>query len=249
MTAMGENIPISEFFIDALQTNLVATSEDLKPLLRAICSRFELSHVTYFGRSIPNGTGFGTVLLTTYPDDWVTHYFENRYQEIDPVINLGIASLLPLQWSEIPRQGKGVRDFFGEAGDFGVGRQGVTVSVRGLRSDCALMSYNRDCGNAEWLDFCTNSISDLNYLAYLFHSAVIDVHSDGDNVPKSKLTSREAETLRWAARGKTAWETAQILGLSEKTVSFYTSNACAKLRVATKTQAVATVVAERLILL
>lgn len=241
--------PISEFFVDAMQANPVATEDGLKLVLRAICSRFGLSHVTYFGRSIPTRSGFGTVLLTTYPDEWVSRYFEKKYQEIDPVVACGIASLLPIQWSKLPRQDKSVRNLFGEASEFGVGRQGITVSVRGLRSDYALMSFNRDCGDAEWLDFSINSMSDLNYLAYLFHSEVINVHADDCSTLKPKLTGREAETLLWAARGKTAWETAKILGLSEKTVNFHTSNACAKLGVATKTQAVATVVAKRLILL
>jgi Response regulator containing a CheY-like receiver domain and an HTH DNA-binding domain len=53
------------------------------------------------------------------------------------------------------------------------------------------------------------------------------------------LAPREREVLQWAAEGKTAWETAQLLGVSERAVQLYTANAMQKLRAKTKTQAVA----------
>jgi DNA-binding CsgD family transcriptional regulator len=45
------------------------------------------------------------------------------------------------------------------------------------------------------------------------------------------LSARQAACLRWAALGKTSWETARILGVSESTVNFHLRNACAKLGV------------------
>jgi DNA-binding CsgD family transcriptional regulator len=53
------------------------------------------------------------------------------------------------------------------------------------------------------------------------------------------LSPREREVLKWAAEGKTAWETAQLLGVSESAVRLYAGNAMQKLRAKTKTQAVA----------
>ncbi|WP_319946039.1 helix-turn-helix transcriptional regulator [Mesorhizobium sp. AR07] len=51
--------------------------------------------------------------------------------------------------------------------------------------------------------------------------------------------TREFEALRWAARGKSAWDISQILGLSKRTVTFHLENAKAKLGVRTINQAVA----------
>ncbi|MCW0211201.1 MAG: helix-turn-helix domain-containing protein [Achromobacter sp.] len=45
------------------------------------------------------------------------------------------------------------------------------------------------------------------------------------------LSARQAACLRWAALGKTSWETARILGVSESTVNFHLRNACARLGV------------------
>lgn len=48
---------------------------------------------------------------------------------------------------------------------------------------------------------------------------------------KPPLSGREIQCLDWVSRGKTSWETATILGLSERTVNFHLLNACRKLNV------------------
>lgn len=53
------------------------------------------------------------------------------------------------------------------------------------------------------------------------------------------LSAREREVLMWAAEGKTASETADILRLSASAVNLYAQRAMMKLRARTKTQAVA----------
>ena len=50
---------------------------------------------------------------------------------------------------------------------------------------------------------------------------------------------REIECLKWAAQGKSAWETGRIHGISRHTVAFYLDNAKAKLGVRSTVQAVA----------
>ena len=45
------------------------------------------------------------------------------------------------------------------------------------------------------------------------------------------LSDRERQCLQWIARGKTSWETATILQVSERTVNFHVGNACRKLNV------------------
>lgn len=46
-----------------------------------------------------------------------------------------------------------------------------------------------------------------------------------------QLSDRQAACLRWSAAGKTSWETARILGVSESTVNFHLRNACSRLGV------------------
>lgn len=58
----------------------------------------------------------------------------------------------------------------------------------------------------------------------------------GDEV---RLTARERECLRWAARGKSEWEIGAILGISEHTSEKHLISARAKLRATNRVQAVA----------
>ncbi len=61
------------------------------------------------------------------------------------------------------------------------------------------------------------------------------------------LTERERECLLWAAWGKTAWETATILAISESAVKKHLGSAAIKLDARTGTQAVVTAVLRGLI--
>jgi len=61
------------------------------------------------------------------------------------------------------------------------------------------------------------------------------------------LNDRELECLTWSARGKTSPEIAAILGLSKRTVNFHIENACRKLNVSTRTEAVVKATSGRLI--
>lgn len=54
-----------------------------------------------------------------------------------------------------------------------------------------------------------------------------------------QLSARQREVLFWAAHGKSAWVTAQLMGLKEATVKSYIANACARLSADNKTHAVA----------
>jgi len=63
----------------------------------------------------------------------------------------------------------------------------------------------------------------------------------------TRLSARELECLRWASVGKTGGETAQILGVSERTVNFHLGNAFAKLNVNNKQAAVAQAILQGLL--
>ena len=61
--------------------------------------------------------------------------------------------------------------------------------------------------------------------------------SPGRNAGKIKLSDREVECLRWASFGKTAKETAVILGKSSRTIEFHLNKAMKKLGAVNKVQA------------
>jgi DNA-binding CsgD family transcriptional regulator len=69
-----------------------------------------------------------------------------------------------------------------------------------------------------------------------------------EDAPRAPLAPREIECLHWTAAGKTSWEIAEILGLSERTVESYLKTAGLKLGTSSRTQAVALAIRQGLIL-
>ncbi|MFA8384186.1 MAG: helix-turn-helix transcriptional regulator [Pelagibaca sp.] len=74
--------------------------------------------------------------------------------------------------------------------------------------------------------------------AFYSDPSPVDCQGKG-HVVAIHLAPREREVLLWAARGKSAWETAQMLNLSETTIKFYIRRACSRLQAQNKTHAVA----------
>lgn len=75
--------------------------------------------------------------------------------------------------------------------------------------------------------------------------AEADPHDD-DPLPEP-LTTKELDCLRWVSLGKTAWETATIIGRSRRTVEFHLLNAMRKLGAVNKVHAAVIAVRRKLI--
>ena len=86
-------------------------------------------------------------------------------------------------------------------------------------------------------DLSQRALSVLSAAVHAGHARFVELWEEG--VPKSPLSPREAECLRWIAHGKTDFEVGKILEISPRTVRFHINNAKNKLGVATRIQAVA----------
>jgi LuxR family quorum sensing-dependent transcriptional regulator len=53
-----------------------------------------------------------------------------------------------------------------------------------------------------------------------------------------RLTPRETDVLKWVARGKTNWEIANIMAVTEATIKEHVGNICRKFGVKTRAHAV-----------
>ncbi|PKO59027.1 MAG: hypothetical protein CVU23_14470, partial [Betaproteobacteria bacterium HGW-Betaproteobacteria-17] len=75
------------------------------------------------------------------------------------------------------------------------------------------------------------AIQALQALAIEFHAALIKGNRADRTVEGAalRLTRRERQALYWAAAGKSYWEIAVILGITERTVRYFMSNARRKL--------------------
>lgn len=233
---------MSQFLSNSTES---ATVETLQLLFDEFCEVFGLSYLTYYAIDAPMING-GTYLVTNYSESWKNHYFKNEYQKVDPVLSFARNRLTPLDWSDLPPFEGPAKKFFSDAFRHGVGRFGMTVPIRGKYGELALISVNAETSAPEWKRKWHGSVPDYTFFAYLLHLRILRTIGAADK-PTPQLTRQEAEVMRWAVRGKSAWDTAKLMGLKERTVHFYVRKICIKLEVATKTQAVARAVREHLI--
>ena len=217
--------------------------EEGSSLLLSATTSYGLKHVAYLGINLPRIGRTTPFYSATYTSDWCKHYEHSDYVDVDPVVRLGLTGLLPIDWASFDYSNPKIRRIFGEAGEFGLGRQGLTIPIRGRGTEVALFSVNSDLPDKEWADLKKEQMRDLQLLAHYFHQMVIRV--EGGQIPhyEALLSRREKECLQWAAAGKTIWETSQILKVSERAVRLYLDIARHKLDCLNKTQAVAKAVA------
>lgn len=158
-------------------------------------------------------------------------------------------SPLPVPFSRLPalsEMAPGDRELVLAAPAHGV-HGGVLIPLHGPRGDLAYLTLHTSAGARAFDEALRESHQCAHLMTLYFHShaqGLISVRPEIDaSPPAAPLTPRELEVLEWTAAGKTAWEIAKILGLSERTVNFHVQNAMRKLDATSKTEAAARAVA------
>jgi hypothetical protein len=88
------------------------TFEDLRAVLVWIRNKFSITNVTYHAIKMPNCSVMHPLTISTYKQEWISHYVEKKYFRVDPVINYGFHSFLPFDWSALDCNSTATRDFF-----------------------------------------------------------------------------------------------------------------------------------------
>jgi DNA-binding CsgD family transcriptional regulator len=214
----------------------VVSSEIGDATLKSIASRYGLNNVSYLGVNIPSAEDTAYI-LTTYSPDWVRRYVSQQYVSIDPVIQVGLGRILPLDWSEVSEHTPTARNFFGESIEFGLGHQGLSIPMRGANNETAMFSLNADWSRRRWVAEQRRLRRDFLVISNHFHNRVLE--QLGAPRPEFRLTKRELECLKWAANGKSAFDISVILHISERLVRYHFECVRSKMQVATIIQAVA----------
>jgi LuxR family transcriptional activator of conjugal transfer of Ti plasmids len=189
----------------------------------------------------PRGDEDDTLAMSTYPTPWVKQYCANRYDRIDPVIARSIATTLPFAWSTDRSDTKLTnkqKRFFEEASEFGI-RHGVTIPVHDRQGKVATLTLVAFDSRSAFDARVEQYQHELHLIAIYLHAQLRNATTAPIPPLRPCLTQRERSCLQWAARGKSASDTAEIIRISRRTVVFHTENAKRKLGVATMQQAVA----------
>lgn len=194
-------------------------------------------------------SGAAWTFLSGYPVEWRGRYFENNYYYVDPVIGHCLDSDAAVNWSTLLMRGDGAssagRIVMDEARDFGL-RSGCSFPVHESHGRIGILSLASRDEHSVAMHMRMRRVLPLaqTMLCHLFETAIRALPAPKTGpAPKSgtdgSLSEREKECLRWAAEGKTAWETGQILNVSERTAVFHLNNAMKKLGAVNRTHAVA----------
>lgn len=213
--------------------------EELSPALCQICTRYDLSHMTF----LVVRNGFDSMRFpfycTTYPTVWIEPYLTRNLFEIDPVIDIVRAGHLPVDWSSLDQKSAQVRRFFGEARSHGIGPNGLTIPVRGAYGERGLFSVSSDLSKRDWSSLCASSTHDLHILSHYLHERVLAVTGLRKAARYKELSRRERQCLQMLAVGKVHKQIAWALGISESSVRLYLRSARNKLGASTSHHAVA----------
>lgn len=156
-----------ETFLERLEaTN---TTDDLSALADILRDTYDVKHMSYLATNL-NGLPF---VSSTYDPQWATHYEEQQYMLIDPVVRGALQRFNPLDWKRLDWSSKRKRTFFNEALDFGVGRQGYTVPIRGPNGQAAIFAINHDAKDPAWGRYLDENAHDFMLISHYFHQKAL----------------------------------------------------------------------------
>ena len=228
---------IFEQFVQNLPT--CDTTHEIENLLRQTLEQYGFPCFAYLSFA-PRGDEDDALAITTYPSAWVEQYRANRYDMIDPVIARSVATTLPFAWSTDQFDALNNRQkwFLEEASEFEI-RHGVTIPIHDRQGKVATLTLAACEARSAFEAQISKYRHELHLIAIYLYARLRDVTPTPASPLRPCLTQRERICLQWAARGKSALDTAEIINVSRRTVVFHTQNAKRKLGVATVQQAVA----------
>ncbi|TCL73497.1 LuxR C-terminal-related transcriptional regulator [Rhizobium sp. BK251] len=152
-----------------------------------------------------------------------------------------LSSVRPLEHGALRERMPVLKPLFSLATLLDLPVQGISYPLVSPAGRAAVLSISVPVPQADLPIYLRHYGRDIHTLSALFHAALVDSEQLVDDVFEDapSLTPREREVLHWSAAGKSYWEIATILGISERTVRFFMGNARRKLDVVSNTQAVA----------
>ncbi|MCC5810066.1 MAG: LuxR family transcriptional regulator [Ectothiorhodospiraceae bacterium] len=236
-------VPMTRAFDDLERRAAEVTNREE---LRALCDRaaehLGLEAYTYLLRQSNSFIDPELVVLSSYPEALVGRYRREQMVLVDAVARYCYRHSLPATWASIwdrsddPVSRERLLGAFAEHGL----EWGFVVPLHSARGELSLLSGGGRDTPAFRRKLQQNMPLAL-YLLAVLHDAATRLIDQRFAVQEqvAELTEREHECLVWCAEGKTSWETAQILGISERTVVFHLQNVNVKLGVSSRQQAVA----------
>lgn len=175
-----------------------------------------------------------------WPPDWIRLYQARNFVAIDYGVAEARRRIAPFTWSEVRAErvlSRDEQELWDTAVSWGWA-EGFSVPIHGPGGYFALVTMGGNPG-----EIAQGLRSRLHLYSFMVHERCRTLTGLSPvAAPQARLTSRELECLRWVAAGKTDWEIATIMGLSQTTVKTHVDHGRRKLGARTRPQAVARLV-------
>ena len=198
--------------------------------------RFEFDHFGMVQR-VSARLSASPVQLSDYPEEWQELLAAEDYYVHDPVLAACEKSVAPFSWDDLPTlitMTRQHREYMARAGRQGLAR-GYTIPIHVPGEASGLCSFVTSDGRP----LPAQSLPAAQYLAcFAFEAArrLVVARSEAAGVPK--LTQRQLDCVVLAAKGKSDWVSARLLGLSSDTVHKYLESAKKRYNVSSRTELV-----------
>jgi LuxR family quorum-sensing system transcriptional regulator SinR len=224
---------------DLLQLEREPNVDDFTEIVRKILDLYGLRNAVYYCPTFQGRAQDDPFLILTYDLGWKSHYIRSNYQFVDPVVNTGARSLLPVDWAGLDRSNPKVVKLFSESREAGVGSQGLTIPIRGpANGTWALFSVTSNDSDVEWRGHRRQILADLVMTAHFLHQKAYELHNTRESIDLNAITRRETEALAWTAEGKSVVDIAVLMKISAETVKAHLDSARFKLGALNRVHAV-----------
>lgn len=211
------------------------SEDELGSTLGKVLRSYGFAHFAYLGFNPPNRKA-RVYFRSDYPERWVSRYIAKKYVFSDPVIQESRTRRLPYAWGE-PENDESLTlkqsRIMRECMEHGI-RNGIGVPVHAPNGEFAVLTAVFDGQSKDMTQVLRQNHPELYLAGVYFHSAIWQHHLKTEGTSSATLTAREVDVLSWASRGKTNWEIAHILGVSENAVKFHIRNSCKSLGTCSK---------------
>ncbi|MGQ4878650.1 LuxR family transcriptional regulator [Billgrantia sp. LNSP4103-1] len=226
------------------QLNSITKKSDFFSLFEEILQSCGVNKYAYVYTSLSLGQVSDIYIFGNYDRAWVDIYKDEKYYRADPVMLLSSRSSLPFFWGDIPAHVKSKSEIFELAQDYGI-EKGYSIPMH--NPGCSFGSLHLSVGRSD-TDFEARISQNCLLLRLLSIMAHNYFSQDVQQFNTVRLSSREKECLLWVSQEKTYWETAAILGVSERTIKFHMNNMAKKLNAANAKQLIAKALAMNLLI-
>ncbi len=211
--------------------------EDVEQLIAKTLQNFGFEFVTCAGVPTNLADPTSSVLMNTRPQEYVSHYIEERLVLRDPVVTELRHTMRPYSWSDVRDRrdlSKQQSAIMNEAREFDV-FDGLVIPIMTTSGRTAIFS---PCGQAPELHAEARSAIEIVGIAAFQALSRLSFEESKKCHQAERLSDREREVLQWIAIGKSDDEIGEILSISKRTVTSHVENAKRKLNVYKRTMAV-----------